>query len=53
MAILAMVVIAALITPTTDPLSLSLLAVPMLLLYELGIMLMVRKNIAPKATVEL
>jgi sec-independent protein translocase protein TatC len=39
-AILVMVVVAAVITPTQDPFSLLLLAVPMVLLYELGILLM-------------
>ena len=47
-AILVMVVVAALITPTTDPFSLAMLSVPMILLYELGFILMVRKNIAPE-----
>ncbi len=40
-AILIIVVVAAVITPTGDPFTLALLAVPMILLYELGI-LMVR-----------
>ncbi len=39
MAILVMVVAAAIITPTQDPFSLALLAVPMVLLYELGLIL--------------
>lgn len=53
LAILIIVVVAAVITPTQDPLSLSLLAVPMYLLYELGLFLMVRKSIAPnKVTVD-
>jgi sec-independent protein translocase protein TatC len=38
-AIMIMVVAAAIITPTQDPFSLSLLAVPMILLYELGLVL--------------
>jgi sec-independent protein translocase protein TatC len=38
-AILIMVVIAAVITPTQDPFSLMLLAVPMVALYELGILM--------------
>ncbi|MBI3021526.1 MAG: twin-arginine translocase subunit TatC [Candidatus Omnitrophica bacterium] len=38
-AILVLVIIAALVTPTTDAISLSLLAVPMLLLYELSILM--------------
>lgn len=39
-AILVMVVAAAVITPTQDPFSLGLLAVPMIVLYELGLLLM-------------
>lgn len=39
-AILVMVIVAAVITPTQDPFSLALLAVPMVMLYELGILLM-------------
>jgi sec-independent protein translocase protein TatC len=38
-AIVAVVIIAALITPTGDPINLALLAVPMYLLYELGVIL--------------
>ncbi|MBI3011767.1 MAG: twin-arginine translocase subunit TatC [Candidatus Omnitrophica bacterium] len=38
-AILVLVTIAALMTPTTDAISLFLLAVPMLLLYELSILM--------------
>jgi sec-independent protein translocase protein TatC len=38
-AIVAVVVIAALITPTGDPINLLLLAVPMYLLYEVGVIL--------------
>lgn len=38
-AIVAVVIIAALITPTGDPLNLALLAIPMYLLYELGVIL--------------
>ncbi len=38
-AILAVVIIAALITPTGDPLNLALLAIPMYMLYELGVIL--------------
>jgi len=37
-AILIIVVISAFITPTTDPISLSLVAVPLYLLYEVGIL---------------
>ena len=47
-AILIIVVIAAVITPTGDPFTLMLLAVPMALLYELGIFL-VRNNV-PRTT---
>ncbi len=36
-AIVAVVIIAALITPTGDPINLALLAIPMYLLYELGV----------------
>lgn len=43
-AILIMVVAAAVITPTQDPFSLSLLAVPMILLYELGLVLISRNK---------
>ena len=38
-AILILVIIAAVVTPTTDPVSLLLLAVPMVLLYELSILI--------------
>lgn len=38
-AIVAVVIIAALITPTGDPINLALLALPMYLLYELGVIL--------------
>ncbi|NTU79045.1 MAG: twin-arginine translocase subunit TatC [Chloroflexales bacterium] len=38
-AIVAVVIIAAVITPTGDPLNLALLAVPMYLLYEVGVIL--------------
>ncbi|MDB5349933.1 MAG: tatC2, partial [Planctomycetota bacterium] len=38
-AILIIVVIAAVITPTGDPFTLALLALPMMALYELGILL--------------
>lgn len=44
MAILIMVIAAAIITPTQDPFSLSLLAVPMILLYELGLVLIDRSS---------
>ena len=39
MAILVIIIIAAVITPTGDPITLGLLAVPMIGLYELGILL--------------
>jgi sec-independent protein translocase protein TatC len=45
-AILIMVVAAAVITPTQDPFSLLLLAVPMILLYELGLFLIGYKKVA-------
>lgn len=48
-AIIAITVIAALITPTGDPYNLLLLAVPMYLLYELGIVL---TRLVPVAPVE-
>lgn len=38
-ALVAVVIIAALITPTGDPLNLALLAIPMYMLYELGVIL--------------
>ena len=38
-AVLVLVIIAALVTPTTDPVNLFLLAVPLILLYELSIFL--------------
>ena len=38
-AILVLVIIAAVVTPTTDPVNLLLMAVPMILLYELSILL--------------
>jgi sec-independent protein translocase protein TatC len=38
-AVLGVVVIAAIITPTGDPINLALLAIPMYLLYELGIVM--------------
>ena len=38
-AILALVILAAVVTPTTDPVNLLLMAVPMVLLYELSILL--------------
>jgi sec-independent protein translocase protein TatC len=46
-ALVAVVIIAALITPTGDPINLLLLAVPMYLLYEVGIIL---ARFAPKRT---
>ncbi len=42
MAILIMVIAAAILTPTQDPFSMCLLAVPMIILYELGIWLVGR-----------
>lgn len=38
-ALLVLVIIAAIVTPTTDPVSLALLAVPLALLYELSVLL--------------
>jgi sec-independent protein translocase protein TatC len=38
-ALLVLVIIAALVTPTTDPVNLALLAVPLALLYELSVLL--------------
>lgn len=38
-AILVIVIIAAIVTPTSDPINLGLVAVPMYLLYELGLLL--------------
>jgi sec-independent protein translocase protein TatC len=38
-AVLVIVVIAAIVTPTSDPVNLALVAVPMYLLYELGLLL--------------
>lgn len=46
-AVLAVVIIAALITPTGDPINLLLLAIPMYMLYELGIII---ARLAPKRT---
>ncbi len=43
-AILVIVIVAAVITPTGDPVTLGLLAIPMILLYELGILL-VKDNV--------
>jgi sec-independent protein translocase protein TatC len=40
-AVLAIVLIAAIVTPTSDPVNLALVAVPMYLLYELGLLLAV------------
>lgn len=48
-AIIIMVVAAAIITPTQDPFSLLLLAVPMILLYELGLFLIGRGKPTPQA----
>jgi sec-independent protein translocase protein TatC len=41
-AIFIIIVVAAVITPTGDPITLSLLAVPMIALYELGLLLIRR-----------
>lgn len=46
-AVVAVVIIAALITPTGDPINLLLLAVPMYLLYEVGVIL---SRFVPKRT---
>ncbi len=46
-AILVMFVAAAIITPTQDPFSLALLAVPMVLLYELGLILIGNRKQVP------
>lgn len=46
-AVLAVVIIAALITPTGDPINLALLAIPMYFLYELGIIM---ARFVPKRT---
>lgn len=48
-AFLIMVVAAAVITPTQDPFSLALLAVPMILLYELGLVLIGTQAAKPAA----
>jgi sec-independent protein translocase protein TatC len=48
-AILIMVVAAAIITPTQDPFSLMLLALPMILLYELGLFLIAHRSRTPAA----
>jgi sec-independent protein translocase protein TatC len=46
-AVLGVVVVAAIITPTGDPINLALLAIPMYLLYELGIIM---ARFVPKRT---
>ena len=46
-AILVIVIIAAIVTPTSDPVNLGLVAVPMYLLYELGLLLAL---VAPRKT---
>ena len=38
-AVFAIVILAALVTPTTDPVNLAVSAVPLILLYEIGILL--------------
>jgi sec-independent protein translocase protein TatC len=45
-AILIMIVVAAVITPTGDPFTLALLAVPMIALYELGLLIIGRPKTA-------
>ena len=49
-AILIIVVVAAVITPTGDPFTLSLLALPMIALYELGILLVRNRKTADVPT---
>jgi sec-independent protein translocase protein TatC len=44
MAILVITIAAAVLTPGQDPFSMLLLAIPMILLYELGIILIGRNN---------
>lgn len=51
MAVFIIIVAAAVITPTQDPFSLSLLAVPMIALYGLGIFLVSRKKTTEEAAV--
>ena len=48
-ALLVIIIAAAVITPTQDPLSLSLLAGPMIALYMLGIVLVSRKKAPEEA----
>jgi sec-independent protein translocase protein TatC len=46
-AMITVVIVAAIITPTGDPINLALLAIPMYMLYELGIIL---ARFAPRRT---
>jgi len=46
-AILVMVVAGAVLTPSQDPFSMLMLAVPMIVLYELGILMVDRKKLGP------
>ncbi|AGA30177.1 twin arginine targeting protein translocase subunit TatC [Singulisphaera acidiphila DSM 18658] len=46
-AILIMVVAGAVLTPSQDPFSMLMLAVPMIILYELGILMVARKKLGP------
>ncbi|WP_406700702.1 twin-arginine translocase subunit TatC [Singulisphaera sp. Ch08] len=46
-AILVMVVAGAVLTPSQDPFSMLMLAVPMIVLYELGIVMVARKKLGP------
>ena len=52
-AVLVLVIIAALVTPTTDPVNLLLVAVPMLLLYEGSVVLARWMAPAPRASQEM
>ena len=52
MAILVMVVAAAVITPTQDPFSMLLLAVPMVALYELGLLMIGRSPVESETPAE-
>ena len=50
MAIFVVFIAAAIITPTSDPFTLMLLAGPMILLYELGLVLIGRQSVAARPT---
>lgn len=50
-AILVMVIAGAVLTPGQDPVSMTMLALPMVALYELGIMLVARRNFASRDSV--